>query len=127
MGDAWQGSRRRSRRWRWAAPLGLLLALWLIRWAAEAGFPLPACGFRQATGLPCPGCGSTRALLALAGGDVAGAWRFNPLATTLTLGFALAGGVWITGRRIVWRAWGFRLLVVLIFANWLYLLSQGTD
>ena len=64
----------------------------------------------------------------MAGGDVAGAWRFNPLATTLTLGFGLAaaGGVGFTGRRGAWRIGGLRLLVVLTFVNWLYLLALRT-
>lgn len=40
-------------------------------------FP-PPCVFRKATGIYCPGCGSTRALRALAGGDFAVALRCNP-------------------------------------------------
>lgn len=36
------------------------------------------CPFRLATGLPCPSCGTTRSLLALADGDPADAARSNP-------------------------------------------------
>ena len=41
-------------------------------------FP-PPCIFRKATGIYCPGCGSTRALRALVGGDFLAALRYNPL------------------------------------------------
>jgi hypothetical protein len=41
---------------------------------------LPRCPFLAATGLLCPGCGTLRALHALAGGHVAEALRLNPLA-----------------------------------------------
>lgn len=39
----------------------------------------PTCFFRQWTGLLCPGCGITRAMRALAAGDVLAAFDFNPL------------------------------------------------
>jgi hypothetical protein len=40
---------------------------------------LGACPFLAATGLACPGCGTTRALRALLHGEVAAAFAFNPL------------------------------------------------
>ncbi len=39
-----------------------------------------ACRFRQLTGLPCPNCGTTRALLALLRLDFARAVRLSPVA-----------------------------------------------
>src|SRR5262245_18650831 len=40
---------------------------------------LPAiCLSRRLFGLECPGCGLTRCFIALAHGDIAGGWRFNP-------------------------------------------------
>ena len=39
----------------------------------------PTCPFRAVTGLYCPGCGSLRALHALAHGDLLGALARNPL------------------------------------------------
>ena len=42
------------------------------------------CGFARMFHEPCPGCGSTRAMLALAHGDLAGLLRYNPLAPFMT-------------------------------------------
>jgi hypothetical protein len=42
------------------------------------GFVL--CPFRAVTGLPCPGCGMTRAFCSIGHGDFAGAFGFNVLA-----------------------------------------------
>jgi hypothetical protein len=53
------------------------------------GFVL--CPFRALTGLPCPGCGMTRAFCAIGHGDFAGAFGFNPLAPFV---FAAALLVW---------------------------------
>lgn len=39
----------------------------------------PACLFRQAFHIPCPGCGMTRAFRSLLAGDFYGAWVYNPL------------------------------------------------
>ena len=41
--------------------------------------PFPPCMFNALTGLYCPGCGTTRALHALAHFDVPGAMAMNPL------------------------------------------------
>ena len=43
-----------------------------------ASIPFLVCPFRALTGIPCPGCGMTHALLAIAGGDLQGAFHFNP-------------------------------------------------
>jgi uncharacterized protein DUF2752 len=44
-----------------------------------ARLPLPElCMMRRMTGLDCPGCGMTRCFIALAHGDVASAWSYNP-------------------------------------------------
>ena len=40
---------------------------------------LPPCLLHRLTGLYCPGCGATRALHQLAHGNLAAAWRLNPL------------------------------------------------
>lgn len=66
------------------------------------------CGFRFLVGAPCPGCGMTRACLALLRGDAGAAWRLHPavfptaLAVGAALGLALHEGV--TGRPTFRRA-----------------------
>ncbi len=50
----------------------------------------PACGFRTHLGIPCAGCGGTRAMRALAGGRLVEAARFNP---AVVLG-VLMSGLW---------------------------------
>ena len=43
------------------------------------------CGFAHIFHTPCPGCGSTRAMLALASGDLHAFVRYNPLAPLMTV------------------------------------------
>ena len=45
---------------------------------------LPPCPIYHLTGLLCPGCGGTRALLALLHGDFYAAWHRNPLLLALS-------------------------------------------
>jgi hypothetical protein len=69
---------------------------------ASAIFNLPAdystepyftiCGFKNFTGLPCPGCGLAHSFRALGGGDMASAFGFNLLGPPLFLTFGL---LWI--------------------------------
>jgi len=47
------------------------------------------CGFKNLTGLPCPGCGLTHSFCALGNGDLFGAVAFNALGPLLFLGLAL--------------------------------------
>jgi Protein of unknown function (DUF2752) len=62
------------------------------------------CGFHWLTGRPCPLCGITRALFALAKGNWAAALDFNALAP---LGFAMIFALFWPGRlrEWLWR-WG---------------------
>ena len=56
--------------------LWVSLALFmLIAWSVTG----TSCTIRSITGLPCPGCGLTRALLLFLRGDLAGAWAMHPL------------------------------------------------
>jgi hypothetical protein len=43
------------------------------------------CGFARIFHTPCPGCGSTRAMLALAHGDLHGLVHYNPFAPFMTI------------------------------------------
>lgn len=52
----------------------------------------PLCPTAFFFGIPCPGCGLTRATLSLLHGDLAGAMRLHPLVFVLTPLFGLALG-----------------------------------
>lgn len=52
----------------------------------------PVCAFRAITGVPCPTCGGTRALLALARLDAFAALAWNPL-VTLAVAVFFGGGL----------------------------------
>ena len=53
---------------------------------------LPFCPMATVLGIPCPGCGLTRATLALLHGDVRGAFALHPLVFVLAPLFAAAIG-----------------------------------
>src|SRR5438105_2664173 len=70
---------------------------WLaLNLAADSGgssLPTP-CLFKEITGLPCPSCGITRALLLLAHGNLSASLFLNPLGLLLALGM-IALPVWV--------------------------------
>jgi len=51
---------------------------------------LPVCPLALVAGIPCPGCGLTRATLSLLHGDLQAALRFHPLVLLLTPLFSFA-------------------------------------
>jgi hypothetical protein len=125
-----------------AFPSGLfLLGLGLaggiaIRLLGLDALPFPLCTFKAMTGLPCPGCGATRALGCLARLDLVGALAMNPLAATFALAvipWAVADVALMLRRQAavtielapsampVVRT----TLVAAIGAQWLYLLMAG--
>ena len=114
--------------------IGLLAAaaVWLLRLDR---IPLTLCVFKGLTGLPCPTCGSTRALGRLFALDFAGALAMNPFTTlvaVLVAGWAVADLALLPRRRAldldVPKRLGFALRVgalVLFLANWVYLIAAG--
>lgn len=93
----------------------------------------PPCQLRTLTGIPCVGCGGTRAIKSLASWDVAAAIQFNPAITLAVFGIAL----WLLWRLICFcarlkrpeLAWSRKKVVcaivlaaLLLLANWIYLL-----
>jgi hypothetical protein len=117
----------------WLLAGGAVSALVLAPLAPALLRGVPGCPLHAWTGLPCPGCGSTRAVLALLRGDVLGAVAWNPLAG---LGLALLGVACALAP--VWVAAGWPLpsldavlpartrfvLVAALVLNWVYLVLR---
>jgi hypothetical protein len=88
----------------------LVFAAFCLRSQGPGAGWLPGCLFHRMTGLDCPGCGMTRAAHATLHGDLAAAFRFNPLGMVLLplamigIGLEIAG--WVRGKPL---AWAFRL------------------
>ena len=107
-----------ARLWRdlrrfWWIPLGLLLYYAMARWLLPA-----SCPFYQVLGLPCPGCGMTRAMRFVLTGQFARAYYMNPLVFVIILYALFCFFVrYVKGARMPWFGWGilviFGLMVVL--------------
>ena len=95
-----------------AGPLGVAActaaaAGWLATVNTTSASWWPGCVFHQLTGFDCPGCGGTRAVLALARGDLLAAASHNLLTVSLLPVLALVWVQWLQltrGRRAsVWQ------------------------
>ena len=120
-------------------PLGALLALPLALlplggWLVDSGtMVLARCTFKSMLGIPCMGCGCTRATLNLLHGDLVEALTFSPMIVIIYFGLLLWGlvsmALYISGRRAEvemsgWLTWMMRgALVSLPFLNWFYLMA----
>lgn len=94
------------------------------------------CLFKRLTGIPCPTCGGTRAVLHLLRGDLSAAWRSHPLVAVLLLGLmvyaVLSAASLASFRRLpvlqasrrVW-CWLAGLLLALAALNWGYLIAHA--
>jgi hypothetical protein len=97
--------------------------------------PVALCYVKAFTGLPCPTCGSTRALGRLFGLDLPGALSMNPLVTLAALAVALwaaADLALLPRRRALGLEVGARVATALrvaavaaLVANWAYLVAAG--
>jgi hypothetical protein len=97
---------------RWALAATLFGALWTFTPPAEPRFHL--CGFYWLTGHPCPLCGLTRAMFALAKGHLAEAVRFNALAP---LGFAMIFSLLWNGQ-MTGRIWSVGIAAFALYGVW---------
>ncbi len=97
------------------------------------GFP---CLFHLLTGLYCPGCGGTRAILALLRGDIIGSFKYHPLILYIVVVTVVVTIAWLISRikkrpsLIVKRIDLFVYIGIgVILVNWLYknymLLAKG--
>lgn len=122
-------------------PLGAIFgAIGLLGTAAVGVFhldrlPFSVCFLKALTGIPCPTCGSTRAVGCLAHGDLPGAFGMNPLATLAFLAlvpWAMADLALLTRGRALGVSASPRTghvlrvaAVVAVLANWAYLIAAG--
>ena len=98
---------------------------------------LGPCPWRMMTGVPCPTCGGTRAMMALARMEIPAALALNPLVAAAGIAAAVyvvhALGVWLLG----WRRWrpsvsspGVLMTlrvgaISVLLLNWAYLVLTG--
>jgi hypothetical protein len=121
---------------RWPLWAVALVAAWLALVGAAVvlsrveGRPVELCLFKKATGQPCPTCGVTRGVLALADGRGLDAWLHNPLMFTLAaVAAALLCVRLASARRLALEAtaaqrrWLLVAGLLLVAANWAYLLA----
>lgn len=115
-----------------SAAAGATALFWMFRNALH--FPDWQCGWKVFTGLPCVGCGGTRAMSFLLHGDWRSAFLMNPGAVFVAVFWAVIslyalGVVFLKIRpwRLSWAVhipWRW-LVVAGVAANWIYLLAAG--
>ena len=100
-----------------------------------------ACMFKAVTHVPCPSCGTTRAIMLLLHGDIAGSLFLNPFGAVLLIALVviplwllvdiLVKGQalyrWYTAIERVLRrnAWISIPLIALVIANWFWNIAKG--
>jgi hypothetical protein len=120
----------------WLAVGGAGLACLALTTAHGVAVRLPGCPFKLLTGLPCPTCGVTRAVMAMTRLDLRAALELNPLAVAAAgaaaIYFLYAAIVllWRTPRlrpRLTPRDLAVARFVTagVVSINWLYLVVAG--
>jgi hypothetical protein len=98
--------------------------------------PVLLCPFREMTGMACPTCGATRALIALLKGDVMTAFRMNPVVAAATSGLVpylayavIAAAFGLPRVRLRFSATDWVLcratVVAVTLATWAFLIVDG--
>ncbi len=118
----------------WGLCAAVLLAV--ARWAPLERWPMPACPMKAALHVPCATCGMTRAFVRMTHGDVWSALQVSPLGALLCAS-AMLLSAWLVLRWTVlvrpvrWGgatlspAWRARLFLLVVGANWAYLVLSG--
>ena len=94
---------------------------------------LPACSFLARTGYPCPTCGMTTSMAAMAHADLAAAGRAHPFGVALFVGVVLLGVAGLaevsTGRNLLGRlpspVWWICGALVGLLAGWGWKVAAG--
>ena len=107
-----------------------LISLGVAALLRDVAPDITLCGVKKLTGLPCPFCGGVRATAALGHGSLAEALVWNPAVTLLHAGMVTSGAALVLGRTPPWltperQRFVFRAVVVILLANWLYLVAVG--
>lgn len=96
-------------RWTGALAAGILALTLLF---AHTGLHGPPCMFRTLFGLPCPGCGLTRSIIALWHGEPTLSFRYHPLGIPTMLGLACVA------------AWSLAFALMPVSRPWLRRIAQ---
>lgn len=98
------------------------------------------CLFKQVTTIPCPSCGSTRSVLSLLKGDLAGAFYWNPFGVLL-ISVLLIAPFWILydlasqkeslltayvkAERFLRLKWVAIPAILIVITNWIWNINKG--
>jgi len=103
-------------------------------YATHLQMGLPSCGYLARTGYPCPGCGVTTSLAAMARGQLGLAWSAQPFGVAVFLAVVAAGlaglGELLCGRNILGkipppRWWWLGLILTAWLGGWACKLLAG--
>lgn len=109
-------------------------------YAAQGGANVGVCLIKYATNIPCPSCGSTRALLSLMDGDIGTSLYLNPIGLILGLLMAIIP-IWVLydyvrakdtlllfyrkAETFIRRKEIAAILITLVSANWIWNIFKG--
>lgn len=113
----------------------IVLCLIAAAWSLPLDRLLPACIFRSMTGLSCPTCGATRALLHFSRGELLDALSMNPIFMVVLLSllaWMLLDGIQLLYRKRISLVFTSRIektilragVALLFLANWIYLIVR---
>lgn len=98
----------------------LILAVFAIIWIMFIGCPL-----RRVFGIPCAGCGMTRAVLALLHGDFNLAWHYHPLVYSLPVVFSAIIFQTKMSKKSLWFFWS--IILIIFTAVYLFRLFGNSE